>query len=127
MELRVMETKVYYATQSALDYDISRSSWIGDYPDPNTFLDLFMSNNGNNRTGWKSARYDRLLNEANHQLDPVKRSKLLREAETMLVRDDLPVVPLYFYAGINFFDTNRIDGIYVNLIDEHPTHAIRKK
>ena len=40
--------------QSALDYHVSRSSWIGDYNDPNTFLDMFMSQNGNNRTGWSN-------------------------------------------------------------------------
>jgi oligopeptide transport system substrate-binding protein len=126
-ELRNVEWKVYLAAQSALDYDLSRSSWIGDYNDPNTFLDMFMSNNGNNRTGWKSERYDRLIREGNAQGDLARRAAILREAELMLIRDELPVVPLYFYAGVNFFDTNRIEGIYFNLIDEHPVHAIRKR
>jgi oligopeptide transport system substrate-binding protein len=58
MELRQMEKKVYVEAQGKLDYDLSRSSWIGDYNDADTFLDLFLSNNGNNRTGWKNARYD---------------------------------------------------------------------
>src|SRR5690606_32432865 len=48
VELRRMEKKAFLVAQNSLDYDISRSSWIGDYNDPNTFLDLFMSNNGNN-------------------------------------------------------------------------------
>ena len=59
VELRSQEWKVYLATQRQLDYDTCRSSWIGDYNDANTFLDMFMSNNGNNRTGWKSVRYDK--------------------------------------------------------------------
>ena len=37
------------------------SSWVGDYNDANTFLDLYLSNSGNNRTGWKNARYDDLI------------------------------------------------------------------
>jgi ABC-type oligopeptide transport system substrate-binding subunit len=52
---------------------------------------------------------------------------MLQEAEKILVQKDLPIVPLYFYAGINFFDTNRIGGIYFNLVDEHPVYAIWKK
>jgi oligopeptide transport system substrate-binding protein len=127
VELRPTEWKVYLAAQTALDYDLSRSSWVGDYNDPNTFLDLWMSHNGNNRTGWKNERYDALMRAANAQLDPARRAALLREAEAIVVRDALPIVPLYFYAGINFYDGNRISGVYTNLLDEHPVHAIAKK
>ena len=70
-----MEKKVYLSAQNRLDYDLTRSSWIGDYDDPNTFLDLFRSNNGNNRTGWKNARYDALMREANRQTDLARRAR----------------------------------------------------
>ncbi|MHB8522783.1 MAG: peptide ABC transporter substrate-binding protein [Limisphaerales bacterium] len=128
VELRQMEFMVYLNAQSHLEYDTSRSSWIGDYNDPNTFLDMFMSNNGNNRTGWKSDRYDRLLRAANLQLDPVQREKLLQQAESLLVREDPPIIPLFFYKGINYFDARKIHGIYVdrNPLDLHPINAIWK-
>lgn len=126
MELQQMEKKVYLDAQTHLTYDLSRSSWIGDYNDPNTFLDLFLSNNGNNRTGWKNERYDRLMGEANAQTDLQKRAALLREAETLLVRDEVPIIPLYFYAGYNFYHAPGISGIYPNLLDLHPVNAIRK-
>ena len=126
VELRQMEPKVYYSAQSALDYDLSRSSWIGDYNDPNTFLDMFMSNNGNNRTGWSSTAYDALIRQANQQTIPARRAELLAQAETLLVREDLPIVPLYFYAGVNFFDPRKVEGIHQNLLDEHPIYLIRK-
>jgi oligopeptide transport system substrate-binding protein len=127
MELRRVEWKVYLVAQSALDYDLCRSSWIGDYDDPNTFLDMWMSNNGNNRTGWKSSRYDELVREGNSQIDPGKRAQLLREAETLLLREGIPMTPIYFYAGITFYDSNKIDGIYFNMIDEHPVAAIANR
>ena len=92
MELRQTEWKVYLAAQSELDFDTTRSSWIGDYNDPNTFLDIFMSNNGNNRTGWKNAPYDQLVRQANATLDRSKRARLMAEAETILVREELPIV-----------------------------------
>src|SRR5437867_2749445 len=118
--------KVYLALQSALEYDTTRSSWIGDYNDPNTFLDMFMSNNGNNRTGWKSARYDQLVREGNSLVDKTKRAAKLREAETLLVRDEVPILPIFFYQSIHFWKSNEVHGIYYNILDEHPLHAIGK-
>ena len=124
IELRQVEWKVYLSAQANLDYDLTRSSWIADYNDPNTFLDMWTSNNGNNRTGWKNPQYDTLLDEANRQTDLKKRANLLAQAETLLIRDELPIVPLYYWVGINFFKTNRITGIYQNVVDEHPLSAI---
>jgi oligopeptide transport system substrate-binding protein len=127
MELRQLEWKVYLSAQGRLDYDLSRSSWVGDYDDANTFLGMFTSNDGNNHTGWKNAQYDSLIQQANEQTDLNQREKLLQRAETILVRDEVPIVPLYFYVGINYFDTNKIQGIYENLLDDHPLQCICKQ
>lgn len=124
VELRQIETKAYYRAQSELDYDLCRSSWIGDYNDANTFLDMFMSNNGNNRTGWKHARYDQLVREANAQVDATRREKLLQEAEVILIREEAPVVPLYIYVGLEYYDGAKITGIHPNIRGEHPLRAI---
>jgi oligopeptide transport system substrate-binding protein len=126
MELRQLEWKVYLNAQSHLDYDLSRSSWIGDYNDPQTFLGMFTSDDGNNRTGWKSARYDALINAANAQADLKTREALFQQAEGLLVSDQEPIIPLFFYVGINYFDTNKIQGIYENILDDHPLQYIRK-
>jgi len=55
------EWQMYQASTLALDYDLARAGWIGDYLDPNTFLDMWITNGGNNQTGWSSALYDRLI------------------------------------------------------------------
>jgi oligopeptide transport system substrate-binding protein len=127
LDLRKLEWKTYLVAQGELDYDLCRSSWIGDYNDPNTFLDMFMSNNGNNRTGWSDPRYDQLLREANSQIDPARRELLLQKAELLLIRDAVPIVPLYFYTGLEYFDTNRIEGIYPNVRAEHPLRVIARR
>ena len=127
VELRQLEWKAWLRAQSMLDYDLIRSSWVGDYNDPNTFLDLFMSENPNNRTGWKNARYDQTLRTANAETDPARRQSLLREAEAVLVEQDLPVVPLFFYVGMELYDTNRVEGLFPNIRSEHPLRAIRVK
>ncbi|HXS69869.1 MAG TPA: hypothetical protein VN761_13575, partial [Candidatus Polarisedimenticolia bacterium] len=44
----------------------------------------------------------------------------------ILVRDEVPILPLFFYSGINYFDTNKIQGIYNNVVDLHPLQTIRK-
>ena len=127
VKLRQAENKVYLAAQSALDYHVTRSSWIGDYNDPNTFLDMFMTQNGNNRTGWSNADYDRLIRLANATSDLAKRNKLFRQAETILITDELPILPLFFYVGINIYHPNRIGGIHPNILDIHPISAIYAK
>jgi oligopeptide transport system substrate-binding protein len=126
IELRQLEMQVYLSEQDQMHYDVSRSSWIGDYNDANTFLNMFVTNDGNNRTGWSNPRYDELIGQANETADMAAREKLFQQAETILVRDELPIVPLFFYAGINYYDTNRIQGIYANLVDLHPLQNIRK-
>ena len=55
------EWQMYQASTLALDYDMARAGWIGDYLDPNTFLDMWITNGGNNQTGWSSSLYDRLI------------------------------------------------------------------
>jgi oligopeptide transport system substrate-binding protein len=124
IELRQIERKVFYSAQSRLDYDLSASSWVGDYNDANTFLDLFVSTSGNNRTGWKNSRYDNLIHEANLQIEPTRRAELFRQAEALLIADEAPIVPIYFYAGFTYFNDAKIKGIYPNLLDEHPLQDI---
>ena len=126
VELRQMEKRVYLKAQKSLEYDVTRSSWIGDYNDPVTFLGLFRSNDGNNRTGWKNTRYDELMDRAAREPDLGRRAEILRDAETLLIRDEAPIAPVYFFAGFNYYDPQRVSGITGNILDIHPLNAIRK-
>jgi len=127
VDLARQEWKVYLNSMNSLDYDICRSSWVGDYPDPMTFLDLFLAGGGNNRTGWVSSEYDRLIGMATAETDPAKRSEMLRSAEFLLVDQAMPICPLYYYVGIQLYDPDRIGGIQPNLLDEHPLKSIFRK
>ncbi|SNR84305.1 MULTISPECIES: peptide ABC transporter substrate-binding protein [unclassified Azospirillum] len=69
--------------------DVLYYAWIGDYPDANSFLQLFRSDvEQQNLPGYKSADYDRLLDEANIQSDPAKRAELLAKAETLALESN---------------------------------------
>jgi hypothetical protein len=48
----------------------------------------------------------------------------LRDAETLLGVEQVPIVPLFFYAGFNYYDSDKIGGIYQNVLDEHPLQEI---
>jgi oligopeptide transport system substrate-binding protein len=124
IQLQQQEWKVYLASQDALDYDLCRSSWVGDYGDPNTFMDMFVTDGGNNRTGWSNKTYDQDIADAARALDPQKRFAIFRGAEKILVSEEAPICPLYYYVGIQFYDATRLGGVESNLLDEHPLRAM---
>jgi len=127
VSLARQEWKVYLNSMNSLDYDIARSSWVGDYPDPNTFLDMFVTGGGNNRTGWSSKQYDDLIAAAAREADPAARLQILADAERLLVMQDTPVCPIYFYVGIQLYDADKIGGIEPNVLDEHPIKSMFRK
>jgi oligopeptide transport system substrate-binding protein len=124
VELVKQEWKVYLNSTNRLDYDFCRSSWIGDYNDPTSFLECFVSNSGNNRTGWSNRTYDDLLSAAAKEADPQTRLNILAQAEDILLNQGTPICPLYFYMGIQIYDGTKFGGIEPNLLDNHPFREI---
>lgn len=124
IQLTKKEWAVYLNSLSSLDYDFCRSSWVGDYKDPNTFLDMFMTGGGNNNCGWSNKTYDEIIRSAGQEPDQEKRFALFRKAETMLVHDEVPIVPFFNYVVVMFYDGERLGGIQGNLTDEHPFRAM---
>jgi len=106
--------KVYLASQSALDYDIARASWIGDYLDPISFLECFLGGNGNNRTGWASPEYDAIIERSTRTSDGHARIDLLDQAETILL-GEAPIIPVYHYTRV-FLKSPRVKGWHSNLL-----------
>jgi len=98
VKLENMEFQVLIDRQHKLDYDVSRSGWIGDYIDPMTFLDMFLSEGTQNDTGWKNADFDKLIKEAQASMDQKLRMKNMHEAEKIFI-GDMPVMPIYFYTS----------------------------
>ena len=68
-----IEGKVLSSRIRNLDYDLARSDWFGDYMDPATFLNMFTTDSDQNRTGWSSPRYDRLIAAAAAERDDARR------------------------------------------------------
>jgi oligopeptide transport system substrate-binding protein len=118
VELRGMEWNAYQAAQVTLNYQVSRAGWVGDYPDPNTFLNLWITGGGNNQTGWGNPRYDELIRKAHNEPDEEQRNRYFYEAERILL-DELPVLPIYFYVSTSMAKPY-LRGYYKNFRDVHP-------
>ena len=77
------------------DFEIVLSGWGSDYADPMTYIDLFVTNGGNNHSSYSNPKYDELIKTANNSSDNKVRMQAMRDAEKIL-GDDMPVgVMLY--------------------------------
>ena len=84
IELVGKEWGSYLSDQHNMEYWISRTGWIGDYSDPNTFLDLFVGDGTQNQTGWKNAEYDKLIKAAPYvRLDKGERANVEQEVRAL--------------------------------------------
>ena len=117
VELVNQDWKVYLSREMVGDFQVSRAGWIGDYEDPNTFLDLMRPNRGNNKTGWENAAYDSLVAKANSTNDQTERYKLLNEAEKILI-ENMPIIPLYTYVR-NYQLSSDVKGYNPHILDHH--------
>jgi oligopeptide transport system substrate-binding protein len=116
ISLNNQDWKVFLSSVTMGNYSISRAGWIGDYVDPNTFLDMWVTGGGNNQTGWSNPRYDDLvLRLAPAAATQEERYALLREAEGILL-EELPVIPLYIYTSKSLIQPS-VHGVHGNLLD----------
>jgi oligopeptide transport system substrate-binding protein len=72
-------------------------AWIGDYPDPYTFMQTFYTGNGNNNCDYSDPRFDQLVDQAGQLSDNAQRYRLFEHAEALL-NEQFAYVPLYYYA-----------------------------
>ena len=117
IELVNQDWKVYLNREMIGDFQVSRAGWIGDYEDPNTFLDTLRPNRGNNKTGWENPEYDELVELANSNNNQDDRYELLMKAERILI-DDMPIVPLYTYVRVYQLSSD-VKGYFPNYLDHH--------
>lgn len=122
VKLRGLEWGVYLDAQDKKDYFTCRAGWIADYPDPNTFLDMWVTDGEQNMTNWSNAEYDQLIKAAAKEPEPAKRMKLLAEAEVILL-DETPIIPIYFYVSKNLVKPY-VKGFCNDVQDLHPFNLL---
>ncbi len=111
--LEGVETTVFSHRLKTHNFSIGRAGWFGDYRDPTTFLDKFVTDNGNNDAAYSSAEFDALMRKASEELDPEKRMRLLEEAEAFMLRDQ-PIAPIYQYVLLDIYNPERMKNFHPN-------------
>ena len=93
VEVEYVEWAQFQTRTDDMDYQVAGMGWSGDYNDPNTYLDLWMSGAGVVPTGWSNPKYDELLTKASQTVDPAERTELFKEAERILLYEDGVISP----------------------------------
>lgn len=97
VELRNEEWKVFQTSRNEGNYTVARHGWIGDYVDPMTFLDMWITASGNNDAKFSNPKYDELISKAKSTLGK-ERDDAMLEAQAILM-EELPVMPIYYYTN----------------------------
>jgi peptide/nickel transport system substrate-binding protein/oligopeptide transport system substrate-binding protein len=108
----------YSASLKQDDYEVGSTTWIGDFADPYTFLQMWRLDSNLNDADYADADYEALLDKSMTQ-DGDERYKTLAEAEKLLL-DRGAVLPISYSPAINIIDTDEIDGWFPNVLDIHP-------
>lgn len=98
------DSKTFAAARNAGQYDILTNGWHGDYNDPMTFADLWITNSGFAKFfgGYGSKEYDELFKKLDGEADLKKRDALYAELENQLVVKDAGIAPYMYEDSRNF-------------------------
>lgn len=108
-----MQTKQVSANRQSGDYCMSLGGWSPDYNDAINFLDLWVTDGGNNDSFWSNAEYDELIAQATAEADEEVRQQYLFDAEEILAAE-MPVIPLYWQCQNYSYNKDKIvDGAII--------------
>ena len=110
------EWKVYLDSVDQMNFQMARRGWIGDYVDPNNFLDLFLCGGGNNSTGFCDPVFDDMIQQqAPRAKTREERYAIFDAAETRLM-EQMPIIPIYTYTSNHLIHPS-VQGVPSNLMD----------
>lgn len=125
--LENQEWATYLSNRNEGNFDVARAGWVGDYQDPNTFLDMFVTGAGMNGGKYSNEDYDLFINEAARMEAGADRMDVLKTAESIMIDEDQAILPFYYYVSQNLVDLDKWGGWYNNTMDYHPTKDIYLK
>jgi len=108
----------YFQSLKENNYNVGYTTWIGDFADPYTFLQMWRRDSSLNDAQHSDADYERLM-ERSMTEEGERRMATLAEAEKLLL-DRGTVLPIFHTLAVNVINTDEIDGWYPNALDIHP-------
>ncbi len=113
----------YFDALRSEEYTVGTVSWIGDFADPMTFLQMWISGSNVNSAGFADSRYDDLIDESMTQTGE-ERYRTLGMAEEILLGTGT-VLPVSHSPAINLIDLDVVEGWFPNPLDIHPVRYFR--
>ncbi len=126
VDIRQVDPDSYFAQTRVRDYNLGISTWIGDYADPLTFLQLWTSDSNLNDARFSDKDYDAAVAEATYMTDSAKRYRRLADAEDILL-SKAAILPLYHQAAVHLINLSHVDGWFPNPLDIHPFKFMKFK
>jgi oligopeptide transport system substrate-binding protein len=125
--LQNMEWATYLDFRRTPDMHVLRAGWIADYMDPMNFLELLITDTGNNPGNYSNLEYDRLVRQAAQMPGGSERNSVMRQAEDIAITREQGLIPIYWYVSQNMIDLSKWDGWYNNPLDVHPYAGLKRK
>ncbi len=110
--------------QQKIITQVFRAGWISDYNDPYSFLELFRTGDRRNDYGYSNEVFDAMLLEVGTERIRARRSRLMFEAERILLTD-FAIIPIYSYVTKRLVDQH-LKGWQNNVMDHHLTRYMYK-
>jgi peptide/nickel transport system substrate-binding protein/oligopeptide transport system substrate-binding protein len=118
VRIEVVPHRRYLDSLKESGYEVGASTWIGDFADPYTFLQIWRRDSNLNDARLNDEDYDALIEKSMVQ-EGKERFATLAEAEKLLL-DRGTVIPISYSPALNIVDTGEVDGWYPNALDIHP-------
>jgi oligopeptide transport system substrate-binding protein len=114
MKVEYMEWAIFQKRTDEGDYQIGSMGWTGDYNDPMTMFDMWVTGANMVPTGWSNAKYDDLIKKAGSTADQAVRFQAFKDAEKILLYDDAVIAP-FVYRQRNTFRYKYVKNVMAPL------------
>ena len=125
VKVETQEWATFLNTRKNGEYSVARNGWLGDYNDPISFLDMWITESGNNDSQFgKDAHkdyagydgktwaesYDTIIAQVKASNNPEERFDLMHQAEDILMSTGA-ICPIYYYTDI-YMCSEKIEGFF---------------
>ncbi|MDR2150168.1 MAG: peptide ABC transporter substrate-binding protein [Spirochaetaceae bacterium] len=125
VRINIVPYAQYFDAMKQNDYTVGSSTWIGDFADPYTFLQMWRQDSNLNDAHYSDSDYENLI-ERSMAEEGQQRLSTLAEAEKLLLERG-SIIPIYYSPALNIVDIDEIDGWYPNALDIHPFKYLKFK
>ena len=118
VRIDVVSFRDYYDSLKQDDHDVASITWIGDFADPFSFLQMWTRDSNLNDAGHYDEEFEELIARSMNE-EGIQRWGTLAEAEELLLERG-NILPISRHPAFNLVSMDELDGWYPNVLDIHP-------